>query len=549
MNIFTKIYKILLQPSVFFNLVKNEKIENSIFYLLMLTIIQAVAYYYSNISFNIFLAILIFLGSIGISTLLITFFIKIYKDVNLKQVLKNIIYSLTPIYIISTIILLVPEAMEFIVNDKPVFLLLTILFSATLFHRGIVEETKIKGGMATAAIIFFSLFLYIIKLGKIDVILFYAFMMGVLYYKRKKFTAQGAVLLYKTKLGLKLMESISKKYPRILKVLGEMGIWLGFLFMAFIIYILIDNAIKLVLVPSTIPGVSPVLPGIPIPGAPIFLPLWYGILSIFITVLIHEFSHGVIARLYKIKVKSSGILFMGPILGAFVEPDEKVMEKKPKRQQLAVLGAGPFSNVLLAGIIILILNFAIAPLMMNITQADGASINVIDNTSAQIAGLESNMIITQVDGIDVLTSEEFYDQLNNTKPNQELKLTNSNNQNFTATLSEHPEKEGTGYLGVTSITNYIFNKELEDKFGWSLDLISILQKFLTWLFIISFGIGIANLIPLGPVDGGRMLLVVLMHFYPDKKAKDIWNKVSIGAILLLAFVLFFPLFKWIFGQF
>lgn len=549
MNIFTKIYKILLQPSVFFNLVKKEEFENNIFYLLMLTIIQSVAYFYSNIQFNIFLAILIFLGTIGVASLLMTFFIKIYKDVKFKQVLKNIIYSLTPIYVVSTIILLVPEAMQLIVYDKPVFLLLTIIYSATLFQMGIVEELKLEGGKATSAIILFSLFLYIIRLGKIDVILFYAVMMSIIFYKRKKFTAQGAILLYKTKLGLKLMEKLSKKYPKILKVLGEIGIWLGFLFMIAITYILIDNAIKLILVPSTLPGVSPVLPGIPIPGTPIFLPLWYGIISIFLTVLIHEFSHGVIARLYKIKVKASGFLFMGPILGAFVEPDEKVMSKKPKRQQLAVLGAGPFSNVLLAIVIILLLNFAIAPVINNVTEPNGATINVLDNTSAQYSGLKSGMLITKVNGINIVTSEELYNSLNLSKPNQVLTLTNSKNKTFTATLSEHPEKKGKGYLGITAITNYEFKQTVKEKYGWSLNLLLIIQKFFTWLFIISFGIGIANLIPLGPVDGGRMLLVVLTHFFKEEKAKLIWTRISAGAIILLGFVLFFPLFKWIFGQF
>ena len=37
----------------------------------------------------------------------------------------------------------------------------------------------------------------------------------------------------------------------------------------------------------------------------------------------HEFAHGIFARLNNLRVKSSGFALFGPILAAFVEPDEK----------------------------------------------------------------------------------------------------------------------------------------------------------------------------------------------------------------------------------
>src|SRR3989338_644264 len=81
------------------------------------------------------------------------------------------------------------------------------------------------------------------------------------------------------------------------------------------------------------------------------------IISLFIIAIIHEFSHGVIARVYNIKIKSSGFAFLGPIPAAFVEPDEKKMEKSSAKAQLSILAAGSFSNILLALLVILILFF------------------------------------------------------------------------------------------------------------------------------------------------------------------------------------------------
>jgi len=205
--------------------------------------------------------------------------------------------------------------------------------------------------------------------------------------------------------------------------------------------------------------------------------------------------------------------------------------------------------VLLAGLVFLILAAVLSPFIGSMAEANGSKINVLENTSAMKAGLEAGMIINEIDNVTILNSTSLYNFLESSKPNQKI-IVGTNSGNYTAILGEHPEKDGSGYLGITAITNFVFKEEIKEKYGETLlNLIIILQKFLTWLFIISLGIGVANLIPLGPVDGGRMLLVVLLHYFPEEKAKKIWMKISVGAIILLLFVLFFPLLTWISGQF
>jgi len=83
----------------------------------------------------------------------------------------------------------------------------------------------------------------------------------------------------------------------------------------------------------------------------------YWILSIFLIAVIHEFSHGVVGRAWKLKIKSSGFAFLSilvPVIpAAFVEPDEKQTAKASARAQLGMLSAGPFSNVVFAALILL----------------------------------------------------------------------------------------------------------------------------------------------------------------------------------------------------
>jgi membrane-associated protease RseP (regulator of RpoE activity) len=98
-----------------------------------------------------------------------------------------------------------------------------------------------------------------------------------------------------------------------------------------------------------VPPIIPLIPYLPelfnIDYLPSF-PFTYWILIIAIIAIPHEFAHGIFARLNALRVHSTGFGFLGPFLAAFVEPDEKAMNKLPKMPQMAILAAGTFANVL-----------------------------------------------------------------------------------------------------------------------------------------------------------------------------------------------------------
>ncbi|MEM4245563.1 MAG: hypothetical protein QXR60_05175, partial [Candidatus Nanoarchaeia archaeon] len=154
-------------------------------------------------------------------------------------------------------------------------------------------------------------------------LILYALIFVFFLLNKKKFKVQGKImLLYPTQVGINLMERISKAAPKLLKALGYIGITLGFLGMGFVLYTITLGAYNTIFVPKAQPTLAPVLPGISIPGVPA-LTFWHWIIAILITAAVHEFFHGVYARLYKIKIKSSGFALLGPILAAFVEPEEE----------------------------------------------------------------------------------------------------------------------------------------------------------------------------------------------------------------------------------
>ena len=70
---------------------------------------------------------------------------------------------------------------------------------------------------------------------------------------------------------------------------------------------------------------------------------------------------------------------------------------------------------------------------------------------------------------------------------------------------------------------------LNNPFNWTKDLFK-------WLFLLNFFIGLFNLLPLGIVDGGRILNTFLQSIVKDKeKARKIWGFISLFFLLLLLF--------------
>lgn len=193
---------------------------------------------------------------------------------------------------------------------------------------------------------------------------------GIFFYKkRKNFSIEGPLYLYRTKFGLNLIDRLSKKYSKILKPLQYLIIFCGYALMIFGMWFIIKIAYYYLTSPVLakvlkVPVIFPLLPYLPEIFKIDFLPPFYFTYWIIIIALIalpHEFAHGIYARFYKIKVHSTGFGFLRlfkiplPFLAAFVEPAEKQMEKKKKTPQLVVIAAGTFANIIVAIIFVLLM--------------------------------------------------------------------------------------------------------------------------------------------------------------------------------------------------
>lgn len=372
-----------------------------------------------------------------------------------------------------------------------------------------------------------------------DLILLVIF--GILLYiffriKRSKFEVQAKIIaLYRTKGGLRLMDKLSRVPKVIMHPLAFISIVVGFLGMAIIFYVLIRGTFSLITEPGAQPAVAPVLPGVSIPGIPT-LSFFHWIIAILIVATIHEFSHGILARYFLIKVKSTGFLIMGPVLGAFVEPDEKQLAKKSRFAQLGVFSAGPFSNILTGFIFLLPLALLLSPAVSSISDTKGVLVVDTDKDyPANLAGISQGEKILFIDSKQISSLDDFTKSLEAKKPNDKV-IIQTDKKTYQITLTKNPTDTTKGYLGIrVSAQEVIIKEQVIEKYGlfWP-NALKWVERLFYWLFLISLGIALFNLLPLGPVDGGRMFLTGISFIFKNKETqKKVWILVSTFVFLLI----------------
>jgi len=374
-----------------------------------------------------------------------------------------------------------------------------------------------------------------------------------LFLERKKLALQKIAfpllyfLMYRSKNGLSVMDSFAKRFERPIKWAAYAGIVIGFLGMGLIAYALIENLIKLLFVPATVPGVQLVLP-VRAKGV-FYVPFFYWILAIIAIAMLHEFSHGIVARAYKMKIKSAGFAFLClliPILpAAFVEPDEKELGKRSAKEQLSVFGAGPFSNILSGFVALAIFLLVAVPVADSFLAVKGIEVTgfVGKDMPAQAAGMKANELIVSINGIPINDTQEFMNVLKSMKPGQTVKV-NTNASSYKVTLGKNPQNESLAFMGIYVDAKTELKPEIVHELGTVIpNTLLWIFGFLYWFWFLSLGIGLFNLLPLGPVDGGRMTLTLLKHYFEDKRAKIYWKWISFVFLGLLLAIFFFSFLK------
>ena len=321
-----------------------------------------------------------------------------------------------------------------------------------------------------------------------------------------------------------------------IRVFADVSVIAGFLMMGFAFWFLLNNVSNYFVEPTEFAELTVLIPGVTLTSPS---SIAYFLLSIPIVLVIHEGAHGIVATLEKIKIKTGGFAIFIALFAGFVEPDEEDFDKAKKISKLRVIGAGATSNVLFSFALgaILLTNplFAIIvpePILgWMYEEPDGVLIlSIIEGSGAEKAGLLPNDIITAVNEIDVKTALDF--QKANIVPGDTVNvsiLRSGEQLEFPVVIMPSEDDPERGLIGIMRDNSFAY-KPIYNFIEWNNPSVSM---FLLWLWMISFFIGIINMLPLPILDGGKFI-----HSIIDKKISDkAVNSLMLG-IYAFTFVLF-----------
>lgn len=279
------------------------------------------------------------------------------------------------------------------------------------------------------------------------------------------------------------------------------------------------------------PGVGPLIPGVSL--GPFRVPLVEGVVALLIALIVHEGAHGCVALRRGVPVNRAGLVLLGFLpVGAFVDPSEHVFRRKSRSGRLQILAAGPFANVFV-GVLFSVLVLALSPLasaVLDYECSNGLGARVLRVPEAiHVDGeaipspahgiLQDGDIVLFVDENRVRCASQLLDALSPFREREEnatvslVVLRNGSELHVSVTLNR-------GYLGVQGVETVLPSPPLW--YSAALFLVSLLS----WISLVNAMVGIANALPLPPLDGGHMFRAA----YP--RAAGVLVTLTLGLLVL-----------------
>ena len=435
-----------------------------------------------------------------------------------------------------------------------------------------------------------------------SVLVFVLILAAYVYRSRAKFKREsGIFLLRRTERGKKFLEQLGRRWPRFWKVVGGLGVAAGFYFSLEISWLLLGLTYRN-LTAGAVQGLTFLIPSpsssaTVVPGV-LLVPFWYWIITIALLVVVHEGMHGILTARERVRIKSLGTGLLAVIPLAFVEPDEKQLQKKGFWAQQRVFAAGSFANFLLAFIAVGLL-VAISPMGQGLYTASGVQFSqAVPGLPA--AGANLSGTITSIGGNSIVNVSDLTRVLELTGIEKETSITvlqGNETKTYTLVTGRQPQLNFTPNLDQTILLGLGQAELVEQGIGTAGGWMGLEQKKAFWravgkdprwavtaafriaeletaqmafrepgylgilgagtvkdvrtgaeaaagafefiagllffLFIINLGVGQFNLLPLKPLDGGRMWELVFRKV-STRYAKQITMAVGLLMFLLIA---------------
>ncbi len=372
------------------------------------------------------------------------------------------------------------------------------------------------------------------------------YILAILFRDRLKIDIYGPILMRRTQKMRGWIDFIANLSPRFWRWSMNIGIPIAILGMIFMVYTIIMSLMIMIqsymVQTSSAPAAALLLPGVDVPGSPVFIPIVSGIIALVLLMVVHEFGHGILARAEGVKIKSIGVILAAILPGAFVELDEEDVEKAKKSTRLRIYAAGSIFNIALAGlafVVVLILSSSFIPYAF---QENGVTITSITHNGPAEGVLKEGMVVTNINGFQVNSRTDYTDLImNKTKPGDKLTFV-TDQGTYTITSTGQPHNASITYPGTRSETRLVVKPEVSSKYGeilpWFLYYLSDVGY---WVFALNLMVALFNLLPFKPLDGGIIFEELLGYKLSKEWVDKIVSSVTAVMVSIVAFLIIYSI--------
>jgi hypothetical protein len=293
-------------------------------------------------------------------------------------------------------------------------------------------------------------------------------------------------LTYKTQRLNNFLQNTASKHPQFWRVASNIGVVTAVGEIMLAIYILSNNLFKFLFVPQQAQAIFPLLPGITISLR--WFP--YLLIAIGFAITVHEISHGVVASLEKIAVKSAGIILAPITFGGFIVT------------LIATSIFIPNSGVLI--------------------------MNVDEGGAAYAAGIRPWEVLLQINNTRINNLVDLTHVMNNVQPGDFLIVDTSAGTQLLTTMPS-PTNTSRGIMGISNLVDYFALRigDVSPEFTYHFNLT------LYWISLLMINLAVFNMLPLFPLDGEAYLSSIIQE-KTQKYHKPIRYLINGASLSLLA---------------
>jgi len=340
--------------------------------------------------------------------------------------------------------------------------------------------------------------------------------------------------------------SVSSTLDRLLSIsiggvrlFSNVSIVAGAIMMGLAIWFLLNNLANYLQANDSFSEVTLLIPGVTIRSVP---NLVYFLLAAPIVLVIHEVAHGIVARLERIKVKSGGFAIIIALIAGFVEPDEEEFNRARRLSKVRVIAAGSTSNMLFSFVVVGLLLFnpsfgnileVLSPTIRGIFYNDPIGVpivSIIEGSGAERAGMRAGDIIVGINDTQIRTPQDLANV--RLTPGEQIEvrvLRDGELISMQVTVTPAQDDPSRGLIGIIRDMFPYMPPKVPFWIPWPQEIF----MFLLWLWMLSFFIGIFNMLPMIPLDGDKYISSLIEKRVPDRSFKAIRIGVNILGFGLL----------------